>query len=36
MNFERIFLGDSEAEDLSLGDISGLSEEMSGLDMDEN
>ncbi|KAI4682258.1 uncharacterized protein J4E88_005148 [Alternaria novae-zelandiae] len=35
MNFERIFLGDSEAEDLSLGDISGLSEEMSGLDMDE-
>ena len=35
MNFERIFLGDSEAEDLSLGDIGGLSEEMSGLDMDE-
>ncbi|KAI4628175.1 hypothetical protein J4E80_002313 [Alternaria sp. BMP 0032] len=35
MNFERIFLGDSEAEDLSLGDISGLSEDMSGLDMDE-
>ena len=25
MNFERIFLGDSEAEDLGLGDISGLS-----------
>lgn len=36
MNFERIFLGDSEVEDLSLGDIDGLSEEMSGLDMGEN
>ncbi|KAI4949417.1 hypothetical protein J4E91_005156 [Alternaria rosae] len=36
MNFEHIFLGDSEVEDLSLGDIDGLSEEMSGLDMGGN
>jgi hypothetical protein len=36
MNFERIFLGDSEVEDLSLGDVDGLSEGMSGLEMSED
>jgi hypothetical protein len=36
MNFERIFLGDSEVEDWNCEDIDGLSEGMSGLEMDEN
>jgi hypothetical protein len=36
MNFERIFLGDSEVEDWNFEDIDGLSEGMSGLEMDEN
>jgi hypothetical protein len=36
MNFERIFLGDSEVEELSLSDADGLSEGMSGLEMSED